>query len=934
MRRFNKMLFWVLACYLVIGGWGIIYAQNTGKIAGTITDAQTNDNLPGANVFLEGTKIGTTSDRFGMFYLSNIPFGKYTLVVQYVGYQEFKKEITLSDQKPAATLDIKLKVTAIPGEEIEVVSYVHGQMKAMSQQLNAPNITNVLSREEMERFPDLNTAEVLQRIPGVAIQRSLGEGRFVYLRGTEPRLTTVQVDGQSIASPQDEERFVGLDVINTGQLAYMEVIKAITPDMDGDAIGGIVNLISHSAFDYKGRHLDVDLGSGYSYLAGKPIYRGSLTYSNIFGSKSQFGLTFNANWYRNNIVANSDEMDWGDEEDTNGNTIPFALRDFRLFNYNTTRDHYGLSTTLEYKLNEKNQFFIKGMFNQRNDDQLRNMVRYRVSKGDYLDATTVSKARLAYEMQARDEIQKIYSISAGGKHEFGPAHLDYSIFYSYGDETKKNPGQIKSEFQLDEKVDLKLNLTNVDFPGIKTTNLDQAYILDPAHWEIDNQDYKETFTSNKKTIGDINFSYPATLGNLFAKIKIGGKFKLNEKDRDSKRWKYKWKGDQDILMSNFVKMDKIDDFLLGHYTFGPVMNTDNYWSFFNKYRAKDDGLREYIRLDDTDGAGGKYNATEDIYAAYAMASFDLGKFNLLLGARDEFTKTSYKGFELLYDNNGDFVSMKNVKQTNSYNNVLPALHVRYRLNPLTNLRFAVTTGIARPNYFDLAPYQWVFPENQEVLKGNPDLRPTSSLNLDFMFEHYFTRVGGVSIGIFYKNMKDIIYHNVVRQQGGTFDGYFVEQPINGGDASLTGVEVGFTQQLTFLPGVLSGIGIFGNYTYTKSKANLTYRPNYKTLPGQAADVGNLGISYDKFGLTARLSLNYTSELLYKVGDNPDFDRYTDKRAQIDFSASYEVIKGLSVYLQMINLSNAPSREYFGVPDRPRLNQYQSWWMRSGIKFKM
>ncbi|RMI14702.1 MAG: TonB-dependent receptor [Calditrichaeota bacterium] len=911
--------------------WMPVQAQNTGRIVGVITDATTGDNLPGAIAYLEGTVYGATTDRYGVFLIDQVPFGSYTLKVSYIGYKDYSQTVTLSETEPSVRVNISLEVSAVPGEEVEVVEYVRGQMKALSQQLNSANIKNVLSREEMERFPDMNTAEVLQRIPGVAIQRSLGEGRFVYLRGTEPRLTTVEVDGEPIASPQDEERFVGLDVINSSQLAYMEVVKALTPDMDGDAIGGVVNLITHSAFDYPGQHIDLDLGSGYSDLPQEPLYRGSLSYSNVLGENRSFGLSINANWYRNNIGSHSDEMDWDEEEDVNGNPIPFALTDFRMFNYDTRRDHLGLSSTLEYRVNDNNRFFVRGMYNQRNDDQVRNMIRFRVKKGDYLDRTTISKARLAYEMQARDEVQKIYTILGGGKHQAGRINLDYTLSYSYAEETKKDPGQIKSEFQLDEKVDLKLDLSDVDFPGITVTNLDPNYIYDPSHWEIDNQDFRETFTSNKKLIGSLNLQVRTLLGNNPTYFKLGGKLKLEDKDRNSQRFKYKWRGADDILMSQFAGGDQITGFLEDHYTFAPIMNADRYWPFFEQFRGQDDGLREEPRLDDPDGAGGKYNAGEDIFAGYAMATLEAGNFTLLAGVRDEFTKTNYEGVELLYDDQGEFLSSKDVKQENSYNNVFPALHIRYRVTPLSNLRFAVTTGISRPNYFDLAPYRWVFPEDQEILRGNPELEPTTSLNFDLMFEHYFRQVGGIALGVFYKSLDKIIYPVITRQQGGPFDGFFVEQPVNGGKAKLYGFEIGFTQQLTFLPGALSGLGIFGNYTYTKSEADLTFRPEVSTLPGQAGDVGNVGISYDKYGFTARLSANYTSDLMYRVGDTPDFDRFIDDHLQIDFSAAYQVVKGVSLYVQMINLNNEPKREYFGEETRPRLNEFYSWWMRGGLK---
>jgi len=288
---------------------------------------------------------------------------------------------------------------------------------------------------------------------------------------------------------------------------------------------------------------------------------------------------------------------------------------------------------------------------------------------------------------------------------------------------------------------------------------------------------------------------------------------------------------------------------------------------------------------------------------------------------------------LLFDDNGDFLNSTPASEKNSYNNIFPNIHLRYKLTPRTNIRLAYTHGIARPNYFDLAPFRWVFPEDEEILMGNPELKPTTSVNYDFMAEHYFSGIGVLAGGVFYKDMDKVAYPRIYRQEGGTWDGYWIEQPINGGAAKLYGFEINWLQQFTFLPGILSGFGIFGNYTYVKSEAELEYR-DWDVLPGQAGDVGNLGLSFEKFGLTARLSMNYNSAYLYEVGETEDYDRYTDDHLQLDFSAAYQVLDNMSIYLDMVNLTNEPRRDYFGVDTRPRMNEYYSWWMRGGIKYEL
>jgi len=924
----NSFLFLLLILLFT----SLSFAQGSGRISGRVTDAQTGEALPSANVFIEGTSIGVSTDRFGNYRVDKVPVGTHNLKSSYIGYEIFSTEVEVQANR-TLNLDIQLQISAVETEDIVVEGLRQGQVKALNQQMSAENIKNLISREEMEKFPDMNTAEVLQRMPGVAITRSQGEGRFVNIRGTEARLSTVTINGQKLASPQDEERFIGLDVINASQLAAIEVTKSLTPDMDGDAIGGTVNLITRSAFDYEKSVLKIDAGGGYAELGNKPLYRGSALYSTQLGENNNWGITLNANWYRSNLTTHSNEFDWDNIDDVNGNEIPFALADSRMYNYVTERDHIGFSADIEYKINNNNKFFLRGMFNRRTDDQTRNMVRWRFNRGDYLDATTVTKARLAFEMQNRNEIQDIMAFSGGGLNNFGNWDLDYTLHFSTAKETKTDPGQIKSEWQLNKRLDVIMDLSDVDFPKYDVTNMDDDYHLDAANWEIDNQDFREVETNNTKFLGSFNLKYPLRGSGFQAELKFGGKLQLDNKDRVGTRSRYRWRGAEKVFMSSVTSGEIINDFLDGTYVFGPMIDPDKFWNFFNQYRGLNDGLREDLRPDDNDGLGGRYDASENIYAAYLMTTFDLGEFTALVGVRNEYTQTTYEGNELRYDDSGDFLSSTKVTNENSYNNIFPYVHLKYKVTPFTNIRAAFTGSIARPNYFDLAPYRWIYPEDLEILEGNPDLEATTSLNFDVMFDHYFQGIGVISAGFFYKSLDKVAYPQVFFQEGGVFDGYEIEKPVNGGSAKLYGVEINWMQQFSFLPGFLSGFGIFANYTYTKSEAELEYR-DWSTLPGQAGDVGNVGLSYEKGKLSARLSFNYQSEVLSQVGKNADYDRYMDKRLQVDFSGNYEIISGLNFYLDLINLTNAPERQYFGVTSRPRLNEFYSWSLRSGIKLSL
>ena len=299
-----------------------LQAQGTGKILGIVTDASTGEHLPGANIVLQGTNYGTSSDRFGEYRIEQIPLGNYTVDVSYIGYGAFTTNIELLSANYAINLDVSLELTALELGDVVVSGLLQGQVKALNQQLNAKEIKNVLSREEMEKFPDLNTAEVLQRIPGVNIARSQGEGTYVYIRGTEPRLTGVTVDGQKLATSDLEKRITDLGIINSSQLSSVEVTKSLTPDMDASGIGGQVNLVTRSPFDYEKPVFKIDGGGGYELQGDLPQYRISGSYTGFIGDEKLLGYSISGSYYQNNINGQSVEAVYNDIMDVRRNPLP------------------------------------------------------------------------------------------------------------------------------------------------------------------------------------------------------------------------------------------------------------------------------------------------------------------------------------------------------------------------------------------------------------------------------------------------------------------------------------------------------------------------------------------------------------------------------------------------------------------------------------
>ena len=909
------------------------FAQAKGIIFGRVVDASTGTYLPGANVMLEGTILGASTDREGIFVIQEVPFGTYQLVVNYLGYADYASEVSVSESEYRVILpEIELQISAIEADAVVVEGQAEGQMKALNQQRAAPNIKNIVAREQMELFPDYTTADALQRLPGVYIDRDGGEGRYVLVRGTEPRLSNVKINGEELATNRVQERYSQLDIVGSNQMASIEVVKALTPDMDGDAIGGTVNLITRSPFDYPGRRLRLTAGSGYSQLRGNPIYQTKFSYSDRFGENKNMGFTLTANWDRTDKGAHNTEKEYGSEDDINGNEIPFALQEMDFRDYYNIRDRYGLGGSFEYRPNADTRFYINGMWNRFNDDQQRTRKRFRISDGNYQNpaGTIVERVRIQTESEARVEELLQMQFAAGGFHQFNRYALDYKVAYSYGEE--QHPEQIESAFRSG-RMNMRLDFSDPKFPKFEVT--DGTNIYDASIYELREIDYRETFASDKNMVGAVNFKMPLNFSNMATELKFGGKVRIKEKDRDDDRWGYGWEG-EDLSMADFPSDRETEDFLNGNYRYGPQPDYDEVEKFFKQYRDVQGGLEGDV--DYWDSRGQSYEAKENIYAGYGMWTLNFRNMMVLLGGRFESTTNDYTGTLLLFDEDGDFAGARDTTGDRTTNFFLPMIHLKYQLTRMSNLRFAVTRTLARPNYFDLVPYLQIDRDGEELRQGDPDLKTTEAWNLDIMGEHYFLGIGVASGGFFYKWLDNTIFEFEGEYvfPGSPYDGWDFRGPLNGGKATLYGFELAWQQRLSFLPGLFAGFGIYANYTHTWANSDLIpeTREDVKELPGQAGDVGNLALSYEWGKFSSRLSLMYQDKYMIGVGEVEDEDLYRDSHFQIDVSAFYKIIPQMDIFAEFINLGNAPKVEYMGVSTRPVVQYYYSWWMRAGLRFSL
>ncbi|HEX9730851.1 MAG TPA: TonB-dependent receptor [Thermoanaerobaculia bacterium] len=483
--------------------------------------------------------------------------------------------------------------------------------------------------------------------------------------------------------------------------------------------------------------------------------------------------------------------------------------------------------------------------------------------------------------------------------------------YSYGEEEEQQ--SLETTFvQEDVGFDPNVSPGSIDPDDIQANPIGQ----DIGAFTLDDAVFADNVTTDDELVFAVNLQRPFTRGATSGLWKVGAKYRDKSKDRDDQVFVFE--GD-DVFLADFLDDFDAGTFLDGRYQIGPFVGAG----------AARDLLASLESEQDVEEELADYDASEETAAAYGMVELAFaGDLSLLFGARLESTDTSYSAFQLVFDDEGDFAELNPVTGGDSYDELLPMAHLRYAVDEDSNVRLAVTRTLSRPNFSDLAPYELILQEDREIERGNPDLDVTTAWNVDLLYERYFTSVGVLSAGVFYKSLSDVIFLARFEEPFRGED-YDVLQPFNGDDGELTGFELVYQNTFRRLPGALSGLGVYFNYTWADSEGTLPERT--VRLPGQADYVGNASISYERRGFSGRLSLNFHGEYLLKVGEEAAEDVFVDERRQLDLSAHQRINDRWSLYLELLNLIDEPFWVYEGVPDRPIQVEYYSWWGTLGFK---
>ena len=905
-------------------------AQAAGNVSGRVTGPDGNP-IDAASVTIAGTSLRVTTDRAGLFRFMQVPSGQQTVVVRAIGKKPAQQVVTVASGANVP-LAIALELAATTLEGITVTGERGGQLRSADQKRRAVTVSDVVSADEIGLLPDQNVAEAVQRVPGVYMETTRGEGRTVSIRGVAPNLNNVTLNGQPMASTSSD-RASALDLLPASMVANIEVVKAVTPDMDANTIGGTVNLRTLTAFD-RPRPFFFGIAEGLvhnrqvPYGAQTQPFEVDMTTGRRFGPNGTFGLVLSGSASRrDNAVSVLDPDGWvrvlnrttGDSI-TVSNEIEQQLAD-------NDRTRYGVTSSLDWRPRPETNLFLRGLYTrtkeiERNSEfEITFTGAYEFPAGSRIGRNTASSMEL--DISRDEETENLYSFSAGGTQRWGALTMDLTGVATRGQARSFGPdATFENPSATNVQAPVGLDFTRY-FYAVTPEN--PTFVQNPESYRLNGLSYNTRNVLENTYIGAADWRVDSRLGRFPAFLKFGAKIQQRDKDIDDASDRYTNNAALTLLPFSEAVTGRLQD---GASTF--VQGSVEPFAAFVDRRGGNDSLRidnintELQRIDND------AFVTERITAAYLMGTAEFGRLTALTGVRMERTDSDAEFWQLGENSRlpaaqrYTFPTARTTR-SNSYTNVLPSAIFKFDASQTLVFRAAYTSTIARPQFTQLASYtranyipDATVPDafDGTVTDNNPELKPYTSSNFDASAEYYPSTGGQLSVGLFQKVIDNPIYTFRSTEQNVDYDGrrftrLQYTQQRNGDAGRLGGVELSWSQPLYFLPGVLKGLGITTNVAFITSELEIVGRSEKLPFLGQPDNVLNVIPYFQRGPFELRFAYARRSGYLSAV-TAPGFDRFRAERETMDLTVRYQIRgPGLEFIGTARNLSNAPEVGYQG-----------------------
>lgn len=935
-RKGNNRLRTLVAAIAAASASGPLLA---GDLLGRVTDAGLEAGLSGVLVEVAGTNRRTTTDQNGNFRVRDLAEGEYEVRLSYPGAKEQVGRVRVA-ATGTARFDAKLQPQR-GIDEVLVVGQRASQASAISQQRYADEIASYLTRDAIGQFPDQNVTEAVRRLPGVSVQNDQGEGRFIVLRGMDPNLNSASLNGVRITAPESDIRAVALDVVPAELVDSIQFQKSLIPEMDGDVIGGSIDIKTPSALDRDGPFVSVTGTGSYNDLVDEWSPKFGLDASTMVSDR--LGVAFGISYFERQLGSDNLEAEDWTEEDGVVYAESYEMRDYLI-----ERTRIGGTLGLDFLLSDSTRLFARGVYSEFEDFEKRAATEF-----DFGDAVPVAgdgatagfalsgdeELSVTRSFKDRTETQQIASLLLGGETFSGPWSFDYEVSTMYAQEDEDDTFDTTDFETTFEAGELALQQTNTgsDKPRIVIDPANLADFQDASRYEFDGLEAADGFAEDKENGLRFDVARKLAAGDADLEVKGGLRARWREKSYDLGSRIYDgYDGAGDFLLSDVATT--VD------YGLGPIGPTGSRGAI----RGVLGDLSDFeFNLAETrfGNAAASYEVDEDILAGYLQGRYESGPLTLIGGVRVESTDNQVKGNRVELIEEGatyegevlarDTTFITPVSFDKSDTQYLPSLNLRFEAREDVVLRAAAYASLFRPNMQDLAP-RFAIEQNDEDDRegefGNPDLDPYSAWNFDASGEWYFADNAVLQGGVFHKRIEDFIFRRVLEDVD--FNGVLVDEgviPLNGETADVTGLELNYQHALSDLPAPFDGLILGANYTYVDSEADLGDRST--ELPGTSENVLNLILGYEAGPVSLRLAWVYRDEYLDELSGDGESDRFVQDHESLDFSARYTVSDSIQLFFEMANILDEPYVAVARTPLGDRVLQYEeySFTLNAGLK---
>lgn len=788
-----------------------------------------------------------------------------------------------------------------PSANIETVVVSGTRDQAVDVKKNASVVMDIAPLDQIRSLPDANAAEALQRLPGISMESDSGAGRYINIRGMDADLNSTTYDGVRLMannpqSPQGGARAVAFDAFPAGILGGLEVIKSLTPEMDAEGLGGVVNIQPRHIPEGADHVFDASIGGGIETLRNTGVYKGDITVGKRFFD-DKVSVIFSYGYFKDDRGIDDIEADYiNDPTTVPAGTSAFLSKkafddvQYRRYQYHRTRQGYGGGIT--FHPNSTTELYLRGFHagyieTANKQEFVLNGLADNIASADNAtgDFTSRGVSPFYSDINTKERLGNDLIEVGGSSLLADTVKMDARLSWTKGSD--EFPYAVNARFVDPTNVDVIYNNTNPDRPTYKI--LGGVDLTDPALYTKLSKGNGPSRNSDREYAGVMNLSTPLDLVGSGGELKFGGS--VRERTRQQQDY------GADFAVSALSLKDYVSgpDILYynGEYNIGPQPIYSKLLSIPQTPLTADPSTHE----DDN----------ENVYAGYVQYSTSFGKLDVVGGVRIEQTDGTYRANAITTDALGNTVITPSIDQ-HSYTNFFPDISFKYAYSNALQFRLAYSTAIARPGFNQITASRSIdfFNATPRVTQGNPDLKPTLGRSVDLMAAYYLPHGGIASIGIFYKAFENYIIPT--QASNATNVTGFIGQKVdltsfsNVGSAHAQGVELNYSQQFESLPGMLSGIGVEGNLTYVESSGEI--RPGEKhTLPQTSPFNYNAGLFYHHGPVYLKLAASYVSTNLWAVGDRTATDIYSQGRFRLDFGGTYDITDQVQIYADVKNITN-------------------------------